>query len=117
MLSFSAGTVLGEASLIYPTKSKTNVRCATNCELHTLSMPNLAKALHVYPEGIDHMRHIIQERIEFAKDLLAVKEMKALEKENSEYGNSDDNSILWMKARWRQLYEIKVRFTVKKHIE
>lgn len=108
MLSFSAGTVLGETSLIYPTKSKTNVRCATNCELHTLSMSNLAKALYAYPKGLGHMRRIIQERIELAKDLLTLKEIKALEKEDSEYGNSDDNSILWMKARWRQLYEIKV---------
>lgn len=54
------------------------------------------------------MKDKILDRIEFAKDLLAVKEAKALEKDESEFAVSDDNSILWMKARWRQLYDIKV---------
>lgn len=109
MLSFSAGTILGETSLIYSTKSKANVRCATICELHTLSLAALARALHVYPNGIRHMRQIIQERIEFANDLLTLKEMKAAERNESEFITADDNSILWMKARWRQLYQIKVK--------
>lgn len=53
------------------------------------------------------MKDIIQDKIEFAKDLLAVKEAKAAEREVSD-AVSDDNSILWIKARWKQLYEINV---------
>lgn len=54
------------------------------------------------------MKNIIQDRIDFAKYLLSIKESATLEKDDSDFTNTDDNSILWMKARWRQLYDIKV---------
>lgn len=98
VLSFSSGTVLGEASLLYPTKSLTDVRCVTICELHTLSISNLARVICAHPQEMHRMRCKIFERMEHAKYLLDLK--------NDD--NYDDNSIVWMKARWRQLYKIKV---------
>lgn len=107
VISFSAGTILGETSLLYPTESLANVKCATICELHTLSISDLARALIDYPDVYNDMRNIIEFRVDFSRELLSIKEGSALEVDTETVGN-EDNSILWMKSRWKQLYYIKV---------
>lgn len=108
VISFSAGTILGETSLIYPTISKANIKCATICELHTLSLSDLGRALYIYPGGFPNMWTVVEDRMEFAKDLILLKEARCMEEDDTDYISLEDNSIFWIKSRWKQLYEIKV---------
>lgn len=55
IMSFSSGTVLGESSIILPSTCTANVRCATYCELHSLSLPGLAKVLLGFPEKVKYV--------------------------------------------------------------
>lgn len=53
------------------------------------------------------MRSMIQERIDIAKDIHLLRATKNLGVDTEDIIN-EDNSILWMKSRWKQLYDIKV---------
>lgn len=112
-MSFSNGTVLGETSIILPTNSTANVRCATYCEVHSLSLPGLARVLRMFPERGRAMRHYLRDKLKTAEDMIEIKKEKTSEPDSSNnvyYSlvSREDSTIRWLKNRWRQLRNLQV---------
>lgn len=102
-MSFSSGTIIGEISLLRPMNSIAAIRCASVCELHTLNLPGFYRVLQLFPEKHIAFRSLIRNRIAEAKVLL--EEMRAANKVKGD-------SIIWMKNKWNELYEIQARKAV-----
>lgn len=103
IMSFSSGTVLGEISLMLPMNSTSAIRCASVCEIHTLSLPALYRVLEVFPEKIAAYRSIINRRIELAEMLL--EEKKTAHRESGD-------TIIWLKTKWKKLSAYNTKKTV-----
>lgn len=99
-MSFSSGTVIGEISLMLPMNSTSAIRCASVCELHTLSLPALYKVLEVFPEKIAVYRSVINRRLQTAEDLF--EDMKIAQRETND-------TIIWLKKKWTELSTIHMQ--------
>lgn len=74
--------------------------------MHTLSISDLRRTLSLFAPDFREVQNVLQDRIDLAKDIIALKR-KDLDDEVN-YVDYEDSSILWMKSRWRQLFQIKV---------
>lgn len=100
IMSFSSGTVIGEVSLMRPTRSNAAIRCASVCELHTLGLPGFYKVLRIYPEKLTAFRTVINYRIQRAEEML-----EDLKREKGE-------TIIWLKKKWNELHRLQNQKTV-----
>lgn len=113
ILSFSSGTILGEITCLLPTNSIANVRCATYCELHTLSTDALYRVLKNYPQKTKSLLSRLHKRIENAREIenyLHSQPIKIFL--NCVQTAGQDLSIKWIKYQWRRL--AKLHRTTKK---
>lgn len=111
IMSFSNGSLLSEVSVLLPLESGAHVRCATYCEVQTLSFCALYGTLLVFPEETASIRHILKERLMKAAEL---KELKVRKNYSSSAIGSQmnalnsDSAIQWIKKRWRHLMYLQV---------
>lgn len=112
IMSFSNGTILGEISIILPTNSMANVRCATYCEVHSLSLVGLAKVLRLFPERGKTLRSYLREKLRTAHDMIEIKNERGDYNKDNGYYNLvlKDDTIMWLKSRWRQLRNLHVMY-------
>lgn len=106
IMSFSSGTILGEISLIRPMNSTATVRCASVCELHTLSLPAFYRVLLMFPEKLPKFRSVINNRIKDAETLL--EDVQTAHKEKGD-------TIIWLKKKWKELNYIQTKKLVTFH--
>lgn len=99
-MSLSSGTIIGEISLIIPTNSTLAIRCASVCELHTLSISAFHKVLLMFPNKIIKFRSFINGRIQQAEYLL---------NETTITEETKSDAIIWIKRKWKELNRIQAQ--------
>lgn len=58
IISFSAGTLLGELACLMPLLSTVNVKCATYCEVHTLALVDLYNEISTLKNRTKHLLNV-----------------------------------------------------------
>ncbi|XP_075230298.1 uncharacterized protein LOC142329508 [Lycorma delicatula] len=110
ILTIASGSCLGGLSLTLPSKSPTDVICATVCEVRFLTYKNFRKALMLYIEGTKTLFTIEKEHISHAKKMFVLS--KAYKKEDPTmkiYGIPQDDKLKWIKHRWRTVNNIEMQ--------
>lgn len=108
IMSFSSGTIIGEISTIIATPSRANIRCATYCEVQTLSLDGLARVLLSFPEKQAVTKRYLQQKIDQAKEILT--NVAETDPGGAFLEEHEHDTIRWIKNRWRQLYQLQVRY-------
>ncbi|XP_065157462.1 uncharacterized protein [Atheta coriaria] len=92
IISFSAGTILGETALFYPSKSQVNIRCQCVCHIFKLTRRDFTFLIRHYPYAYHDMLKIINSRLNIAKRVQRTK----LEQTDSRVS---EEQIVWLKAQ------------------
>lgn len=132
VLTFSAGTVLGELSLFYQLESKAVVRTAKMCVIHSLNYYNCLKVLLDFPRDMKKLFKIMEYRIEVARAIHQRRNIiySHFRKDNVQYSSfvQEKNNIQWIKLQYRAVFDLRQALveeeknrserhsTVKRHI-
>lgn len=94
--------MLCEFNCLLPCLTMVNIRCTTYCELQTLSINSLYRALKKYPDKVDGIRQKLENRLRHAKEVYSFKTSN----ENKMYPL--DSSFKWIKNQWHYLVQQRI---------
>lgn len=101
VLSLSAGTCVGESTLLFGYPSTVSLRCRDHGEIHVLKMSGLVKTSSKFPEQYWRLIRIIDARYHTAKELCAVG--VALDESFQVKTKTRDLTLMWLTSTLHRL--------------